>query len=172
MPKIGLVTFTPGNLLFGTMDSWLIWKLTKGQVHVTDETNASRTMLFNIHTRDWDDELLAALHVPRSMLPTAKSSSEVYGEAAVGTLEGIPIAGIAGDQQAKATRRADPVHQVFHRVQQRLDALQTIIHRHEQRHRVLGRQAPLLPAFLPPPRAIMSGTACRAHSSAPRDEIK
>ena len=68
-----------GELAFGTVDSWLIWKLTKGKVHVTDETNASRTMLFNIHTRDWDDELLSALHVPRSMLPAAKSSSEVYG---------------------------------------------------------------------------------------------
>jgi len=89
-----------GELAFGTVDSWLIWKLTHGQVHVTDETNASRTMLFNIHTRDWDDELLSALHVPRSMLPTAKSSSEVYGVASVGTLEGLPIAGIAGDQQA------------------------------------------------------------------------
>ncbi|MBV8378937.1 MAG: glycerol kinase GlpK [Verrucomicrobia bacterium] len=89
-----------GELAFGTVDSWLIWKLTNGQVHVTDETNASRTMLFNIHTRDWDDELLKALHVPRSMLPTAKSSSEVYGEAAVGTVQGLPIAGIAGDQQA------------------------------------------------------------------------
>src|SRR5580704_14466946 len=89
-----------GELAFGTVDSWLIWKLTNGQVHVTDETNASRTMLFNIHTRDWDDELLQALHVPRSMLPTAKSSSEVYGETSGGTLTGIPIAGIAGDQQA------------------------------------------------------------------------
>ncbi len=89
-----------GELAFGTIDSWLIWKLTKGKVHVTDESNASRTMLFNIHTRDWDDELLNALHVPRSMLPAAKSSSEVYGETAVGALEGIPIAGIAGDQQA------------------------------------------------------------------------
>ena len=89
-----------GELAFGTVDSWLIWKLTHGQVHVTDETNASRTMLFNIHTRDWDDELLSALHVPRSMLPAAKSSSEVYGVASVGTLEGLPIAGIAGDQQA------------------------------------------------------------------------
>ena len=89
-----------GELAFGTIDSWLIWKLTKGKVHVTDESNASRTMLFNIHTRDWDDELLNALHVPRSMLPAAKSSSEVYGETAVATLEGIPIAGIAGDQQA------------------------------------------------------------------------
>src|SRR5271165_3263870 len=89
-----------GELAFGTIDSWLIWKLTKGKVHVTDESNASRTMLFNIHTRDWDDELLNALHVPRSMLPAARSSSEVYGETAVGTLEGIPIAGIAGDQQA------------------------------------------------------------------------
>jgi glycerol kinase len=82
------------------MDSWLIWKLTKGQVHVTDETNASRTMLFNIHTRDWDDELLSVLNVPRSVLPAAKSSSEVYGTTSVGTLEGLPIAGIAGDQQA------------------------------------------------------------------------
>ena len=89
-----------GELAFGTVDSWLIWKLTDGKVHVTDETNASRTMLFNIHTRDWDDELLNALHVPRSVLPAAKSSSEVYGESAAGTLAGIPIAGIAGDQQA------------------------------------------------------------------------
>ena len=89
-----------GELAFGTVDSWLIWKLTHGQVHVTDETNASRTMLFNIHTRDWDDELLSALHVPRSMVPEAKSSSEVYGEISVATLGGLPIAGIAGDQQA------------------------------------------------------------------------
>jgi glycerol kinase len=89
-----------GELAFGTVDSWLIWKLTNGKVHVTDETNASRTMLFNIHTRDWDDELLQALHVPRSILPAAKSSSEVYGETSGGTLMGIPIAGIAGDQQA------------------------------------------------------------------------
>ncbi|MEA3148446.1 MAG: glycerol kinase [Verrucomicrobiota bacterium] len=89
-----------GELAFGTMDSWLIWKLTKGQVHVTDETNGSRTMLFNIHTRDWDDELLSVLNVPRSVLPAAKSSSEVYGTTSVGTLEGLPIAGIAGDQQA------------------------------------------------------------------------
>ena len=88
-----------GELAFGTVDSWLIWKLTGGKTHVTDETNASRTMLFNIHTRDWDDELLHALHVPRSMLPAAKSSSEVYGEARE-SLGGIPIAGIAGDQQA------------------------------------------------------------------------
>ncbi|MBV8533043.1 MAG: glycerol kinase GlpK [Verrucomicrobia bacterium] len=89
-----------GELAFGTIDSWLIWKLTEGKVHVTDETNASRTMLFNIHRRDWDDELLKALHVPRSILPAAKSSSEVYGETTVDTLAGIPIAGIAGDQQA------------------------------------------------------------------------
>jgi glycerol kinase len=88
-----------GELAFGTIDSWLIWKLTGGKVHVTDETNASRTMFFNIHTREWDDELLKALHVPRSMLPAVKSSSEVYGET-VGTPAGIPIAGIAGDQQA------------------------------------------------------------------------
>src|SRR5271166_4776217 len=88
-----------GELAFGTVDSWLIWKLTDGAVHVTDETNASRTMLFNIHTRDWDDELLRHLDVPRSMLPSVKSSSEVYCECA-GPLAGVPIAGIAGDQQS------------------------------------------------------------------------
>jgi len=89
-----------GELAFGNVDSWLIWKLTDGKVHVTDESNASRTMLFNIHTRDWDDELLKALHVPRSLLPAAKSSSEIYGVSSSGMLSGIPIAGIAGDQQA------------------------------------------------------------------------
>ncbi|MBV9391180.1 MAG: glycerol kinase GlpK [Verrucomicrobia bacterium] len=88
-----------GELAFGTVDSWLIWKLTGGKVHVTDETNASRTMFFNIHTRDWDDELLQILGVPRSMLPAVKSSSEVYGET-TGALSSLPIAGIAGDQQA------------------------------------------------------------------------
>ncbi len=88
-----------GELAFGTVDSWLIWKLTDGAVHVTDETNASRTMLFNIHSREWDDELLRQLNVPRSMLPAVKSSSEVYGEC-VGPLAGVPIAGIAGDQQS------------------------------------------------------------------------
>jgi glycerol kinase len=87
-----------GELAFGTVDSWLIWKLTEGQVHITDETNASRTMLFNIHTRQWDDELLEALRVPRSMVPEVRGSSEVYGLAT--RLSGIPIAGIAGDQQA------------------------------------------------------------------------
>jgi glycerol kinase len=88
-----------GELAFGTIDSWLIWKLTDGHVHVTDETNASRTMFFNIHAREWDDELLKVLNVPRAILPVVRSSSEIYGET-VGTLEGIPIAGIAGDQQA------------------------------------------------------------------------
>ncbi len=88
-----------GDLAFGTVDSWLIWRLTGGAVHVTDETNASRTLLFNIHTREWDEEMLRHLRVPRSMLPEVKSSSEVYGEA-TGTLAGIPIAGIAGDQQS------------------------------------------------------------------------
>lgn len=87
------------ELAFGTVDSWLVWKLTEGAVHVTDETNASRTMLFNIQTRDWDDQLLKQLDVPRSMLPSVKSSSEVYGECA-GPLAGVPIAGIAGDQQS------------------------------------------------------------------------
>jgi glycerol kinase len=88
-----------GELAFGTIDSWLIWKLTDGKVHVTDQSNASRTMLLNIYTRSWDDELLKALNVPRSVLPEVKSSSEVYGES-TGILEGVPIAGIAGDQQS------------------------------------------------------------------------
>ena len=88
-----------GGLAFGTVDSWLIWNLTGGKVHVTDVSNASRTMLFNIRTGEWDDELLKIFGVPRSMLPEVRSSSEVYG---VTTLLGssIPIAGIAGDQQA------------------------------------------------------------------------
>jgi glycerol kinase len=90
-----------GDLAFGTIDSWLIWKLTGGRVHVTDVTNASRTMLYNIHERTWDDELLALLGVPRSMLPEVRSSSEVYGHTS-GDLfaRQIPIAGVAGDQQA------------------------------------------------------------------------
>ena len=88
-----------GELAFGTVDSWLIWKLTNGAVHVTDQSNASRTMLLNIYTREWDDELLKALNVPRSVLPQVKASSEVYGES-TGILAGVPIAGIAGDQQS------------------------------------------------------------------------
>jgi glycerol kinase len=84
-----------GRLRFGTIDSWLVWKLTKGAVHVTDVSNASRTNLFNIHTLDWDDELLEVFGVPRSMLPEVVDSSGVVGE-----WEGIPIAGMAGDQQA------------------------------------------------------------------------
>ena len=90
-----------GQLLFGTMDTWLVWKMTRGKVHVTDYTNASRTMLFNIHTRQWDDELLAMFDIPPSVLPEVRSCSEVYGHttAAFGGEE-VPIAGIAGDQQA------------------------------------------------------------------------
>jgi len=86
-----------GKLAFGTIDSWLIWKLTGGKVHVTDPSNASRTMLFNIRTGEWDDELLKILKVPRSVLPQVAKSSEVYGNS--DTLD-IPIAGIGGDQQA------------------------------------------------------------------------
>ncbi|MFP4283535.1 MAG: glycerol kinase GlpK [Opitutales bacterium] len=90
-----------GELLFGTVDAWLIWKFTDGAVHVTDVTNACRTLLFNIHTLDWDDELLGILGVPRAMLPTVKSSSEVYGHIAKRHFPGgVPIAGIAGDQHA------------------------------------------------------------------------
>ena len=88
-----------GHLAFGTVDSWLIWKLTGGARHVTDASNASRTMLFNIHTGDWDDELLALFNVPRAMLARVGASSEVMGEAA-GELAGVRIAGIAGDQQS------------------------------------------------------------------------
>jgi len=90
-----------GELLFGTVDSWLVWKLTNGQVHVTDVTNASRTMLFNIHTLQWDAELLKILDVPALMLPQVKSSSEVYGHTTqLFAHHEIPIAGIAGDQQS------------------------------------------------------------------------
>lgn len=88
-----------GDLLFGTVDSWLVWKLTDGKAHVTDCTNASRTMLFNIDTMDWDDELLALFGIPRCMLPTVKSSGEIFGYTNIGG-ENVPIAGIAGDQQA------------------------------------------------------------------------
>ena len=88
-----------GDLLFGTVDTWLVWKLTGGKRHVTDATNASRTMLFNIDTLDWDEELLALFRIPRSMLPAVKSSGEVFGYTNVNGVE-IPIAGIAGDQQA------------------------------------------------------------------------
>ena len=90
-----------GELRFGTVDSWLIWQLTGGKVHVTDVTNASRTMLFNINTLQWDEELLALLNIPASMMPEVKSSSEVYGYSSPTiTGEEVPIAGIAGDQQA------------------------------------------------------------------------
>jgi glycerol kinase len=90
-----------GKLAFGTIDSWLIWKLTGGQIHVTDASNASRTMLFNIRSGRWDDDLLKLFRVPASMLPTVGGSSQVYGEVTTTLgLGGIPIAGIAGDQQA------------------------------------------------------------------------
>ncbi|WP_163517419.1 glycerol kinase GlpK [Gelidibacter japonicus] len=90
-----------GDLILGTIDTWLIWNFTKGEQHITDVTNASRTMLFNINTMDWDDELLKLLTIPRSMLPQVKASSEVYGHTKSTFYDSkIPIAGIAGDQQA------------------------------------------------------------------------
>jgi glycerol kinase len=90
-----------GELCFGTVDSWLVWKMTGGALHITDATNASRTLLYDIHTGEWDDELLDILGVPRSMLPEVRSSSEVYGATAGNIFaREIPIAGIAGDQQA------------------------------------------------------------------------
>ena len=90
-----------GELRFGTVDSWLVWNLTGGKVHVTDVSNASRTMLFNINTLQWDQELLDLLDIPISMMPQVRSSSEVYGETSGDVFaEGVPVAGMAGDQQA------------------------------------------------------------------------
>jgi glycerol kinase len=90
-----------GGLAFGTIDSWLLWKLTDGRLHITDASNASRTLMFNIHTLQWDDELLRLLRVPRNMLPEVHQSSEIYGEVTTTLgLESVALGGIAGDQQA------------------------------------------------------------------------
>lgn len=91
-----------GDLLFGTIDSWLLWKLTNGEVHATDYTNASRTMLFNINTKEWDEEILARLHLPKSLFPEVKENSGCFGYTVPHHFYGqrVPIAGIAGDQQA------------------------------------------------------------------------
>lgn len=91
-----------GELLFGTIDTWLVWKLTNGKVHVTDYSNASRTLIYNIHELEWCEEILTELGIPRSMLPEVKPSSCVYGQAEIGLfgMTSIPISGIAGDQQA------------------------------------------------------------------------
>jgi glycerol kinase len=90
-----------GKLAFGTVDTWLVWKLTGGACHVTDVSNASRTMLFNIHTLQWDDELLRLFNIPASLLPAVRSSSEVYGPVSTSLgIDQVPVAGIAGDQQA------------------------------------------------------------------------
>jgi len=89
-----------GELAFGTVDSWLVWNLTHGALHITDVTNASRTMLFNIHTLQWDEELLKIFDIPLSMLPEVRSSSEVYGPTSGQFATAIPVAGIAGDQQS------------------------------------------------------------------------
>jgi glycerol kinase len=92
---------TNAELAFGTVDSWLIWKLTDGRVHATDVSNASRTMLFNIHTLEWDDELLKLFQIPKTILPDVRSSSERFGEVStVPELNDVPISGVAGDQQA------------------------------------------------------------------------
>ena len=89
-----------GQLAFGTIDSWLVWNLTRGQLHITDVSNASRTMLFNIHTLKWDEELLRVFNIPSSILPEVRSSSEIYGNTEGQFATSIPVAGIAGDQQA------------------------------------------------------------------------
>jgi glycerol kinase len=96
-----------GDVLFGTVDTWLLWRLTGGKRHVTDFSNASRTLIFNIHTLDWDDELLTILGIPRAMLPEVRTSSEIYGHADERWLGGpIPIASVIGDQQAAAFGQA------------------------------------------------------------------
>ena len=96
-----------GELAFGTIDSFLLWRLTGGRVHATDVTNASRTLLFDIHRQQWDDELLRLIRVPRALLPDVRDSSEVYGETAAGLFDRpIPIGGIAGDQQAALVGQA------------------------------------------------------------------
>jgi len=100
---------TGGELLFGNIDTFLLWNLTggpKGGVHVTDVTNASRTQLLNLKTLDWDAEILAAFDIPRAVLPEVRSSSEVYGEATVGAIAGVPVTGILGDQQAALVGQA------------------------------------------------------------------
>jgi glycerol kinase len=89
-----------GQLAFGTIDSWLVWNLTRGELHITDVSNASRTMLFNIHSLKWDEELLGIFDIPASMLPEVRSSSEIYGKTAGQFASSIPVSGIAGDQQA------------------------------------------------------------------------
>ncbi len=90
-----------GEILFGTVDTWLLWRLSGGRLHITDYSNASRTLLFNIHTLDWDDELLRILNIPRAILPTVRASSERYGETSAEWFGApIPLAGCAGDQQA------------------------------------------------------------------------
>jgi glycerol kinase len=99
VPEVA-VAVADGSALFGTIDSWLTWCFTEEQVHVTDVTNAGRTMLMNIRTLEWEDELLDALDIPRSILPEIRSSSEVYGMLGCTVLKGVPIAGIVGDQQA------------------------------------------------------------------------
>jgi glycerol kinase len=90
-----------GELAFGTVDTWLLWQLTGGRVHATDVSNASRTLLLNLRTGEWDDDLLRALRIPREVLPVVRASSEVYGEVTgIPALQGVPVAGVAGDQQA------------------------------------------------------------------------
>src|SRR5699024_9275787 len=90
-----------GELAFGTIDTWLLWQLTKGAVHATDATNASRTLLFNIHTQEWDADLLKLFNIPAKLLPSVEDSSHHYGDTALELLGApIPVLGIAGDQQA------------------------------------------------------------------------
>jgi len=89
-----------GQLAFGTVDTWLVWNLTRGQLHITDVSNASRTMLYNIHTLRWDEELLKLFNIPAGLLPEVRSSSEIYGKTVGHFASSIPVAGIAGDQQS------------------------------------------------------------------------
>ena len=125
-----------GDHYFGTVETWLIWKMTKGKIHVTDYTNASRTMLFNIHTLQWDPALCAALDIPMDLLPEPKSNSEVYGHLASGLpgledLAGIPVCGSAGDQHVFEFRfRADLVHAGKHVAQLVGEGVGGVVHHH------------------------------------------
>ena len=104
-----------GEILFGTVDAWLLWKLTGGAVHATDVTNASRTMLFDIHALDWDDTLLSALDIPRAMLPQVRPSSEVYGYT---DIQGVRIP-IAGARNKMVLRKNTAVRKTHHRADER-----------------------------------------------------
>jgi glycerol kinase len=168
-----------GELCFGTVDSWLVWQLTGGALHVTDASNASRTLVFDLHAGDWDDELLDVLGVPRAMLPEVRPSSEICGHTA-GPLfsRPTPIAGIAGDQQAalfgqRCTERG-MVKNTYGRVLPALHRREAVLSRHNLlttvAWRIGGRTEYALEGASSSPEMSSSGcaTACRSSSRRPR----